>query len=129
MFRQTIGIPMGTNAGPVLANLYLYRYESTFISRVRAVISLEAARLFRHTFRLIDDVLSLDHPEFKGYVDSVAPDDLTGEEVGGIYPQQLRIVCTKISSPKNAQFLGMDVKDEGARILGPRLYVPDILRE
>ena len=90
-----------------------YRYESTFVSRVRAVISLEAARFFRHTFRLIDDVLSLDHPEFKGYVDSVAPDDRTGEVVGGIYPQQLRIAYTNVSTPKNTQFLDMDVKDEG----------------
>ena len=54
MSRQTIGIPMGTNAGPVLANLYLYRYESTFVDRARAGASLDAARLFRDTFRLID---------------------------------------------------------------------------
>ena len=66
---------------------------------------------------MIDDVLSLDHPEFKGYVDSVAPDDLTGEVVGGIYPQQLRIACTNVSTPKNAQFLGMDVRDEGGRLV------------
>jgi len=27
MFRQIIGIPMGTNCAPLIADLFLYRYE------------------------------------------------------------------------------------------------------
>ena len=30
LFRQTIGIPMGTNCTPLLADLFLYSYESEF---------------------------------------------------------------------------------------------------
>ena len=71
--------------------------------------ALGATRLFRDTFRLIDDVLSLDNPDFKAYVDVSAPDDLVGEEIGGIYPQHLRISCTNGSTPSNGQLLGMDV--------------------
>ena len=31
IYQQVVGIPMGTNPGPVLANMYLYGYESAYI--------------------------------------------------------------------------------------------------
>ena len=31
VFQQTIGIPMGTNCAPLLADLFLYSYEARFI--------------------------------------------------------------------------------------------------
>jgi hypothetical protein len=34
MFQQVVGIPMGTNCAPVLADLFLYSYESRGGSRV-----------------------------------------------------------------------------------------------
>jgi hypothetical protein len=31
IFQQTVGIPMGTNCAPLLADLLLYSYEADFI--------------------------------------------------------------------------------------------------
>ena len=31
LFRQVIGIPMGTNCAPLLADLFLYSYENNMI--------------------------------------------------------------------------------------------------
>ena len=31
IFQQTVGIPIGTNCAPLLANLFLYGYEAEFI--------------------------------------------------------------------------------------------------
>ena len=31
LFRQMVGIPMGTNCAPLLADLFLYSYESKFL--------------------------------------------------------------------------------------------------
>ena len=31
LFRQVIGIPMGTNCAPLLADLFLYSYENKFL--------------------------------------------------------------------------------------------------
>ena len=31
IFQQTIGIPMGTNCAPLLADLFLYSYEAEFV--------------------------------------------------------------------------------------------------
>ena len=34
LFRQVIGIPMGTNCAPLLADLFLYSYESEFLDNM-----------------------------------------------------------------------------------------------
>ena len=58
VFRQKIGIPIGSDPAPFLANLFLYVYESKFISNL--IKSDPArARKFRHIFRFIDDLISL----------------------------------------------------------------------
>ena len=31
VFQQILGIPMGTNCAPLLADIYLYSYEAEFI--------------------------------------------------------------------------------------------------
>ena len=31
VFQQTVGIPMGTNCAPLLADIFLYSYEADFI--------------------------------------------------------------------------------------------------
>ena len=33
-FQQTIGIPMSTNCAPLLADLFLYSYETEFIQKL-----------------------------------------------------------------------------------------------
>ena len=33
LFRQTIGIPMGTKCAPLLADLFLYPYENKFLDK------------------------------------------------------------------------------------------------
>ena len=34
LFRQMIGIPMGTNCAPLLADLFLYSYENEFLDNM-----------------------------------------------------------------------------------------------
>ena len=62
LMRQKIGIPMGTNAAPPIANLYLYSYESDYIDLLVKEGCEDQAREFNTTFRLIDDCLSTDNP-------------------------------------------------------------------
>lgn len=108
--RQVVGLPMGTNCAPVLANLYLYAYESSFIDRVQRIDGDETARSYHSTFRLIDDILSLDCPSFEQDVKGSAPDGLEGDVVGGIYPEVLVLNKTSTSSSE-VQFVGMNIKD------------------
>ena len=35
LFRQMVGIPMGTNCAPLLADLFLYSYENGFLDKLK----------------------------------------------------------------------------------------------
>ena len=61
VFQQTIGIPMGTNCAPLLADLFLYSYEAEFIPGLLQKGEMNLAQSFNLTFRYIDDVLSLNN--------------------------------------------------------------------
>ena len=56
IFRQIIGIPMGSDPAPFMANLFLYFYEAKYVKEVKKN-DLSTARKFRYTFRFIDDLL------------------------------------------------------------------------
>jgi hypothetical protein len=34
VFQQSVGIPNGTNCGPLLADLFLYSYEGVFVEKL-----------------------------------------------------------------------------------------------
>jgi hypothetical protein len=59
--RQTVGIPMGTNCAPLLADLDLCSYEASFIQDLLKRGQKKIAKSFNFTFRYIDDVLSLNN--------------------------------------------------------------------
>jgi hypothetical protein len=59
VFRRSIGVPMGADCAPLLADLFLYSYEAEF---VRGHLREKRGCLvmaFGWTFRYIDDVLSI----------------------------------------------------------------------
>jgi hypothetical protein len=71
VFQQTVGIPMGTNRVPLLADLYLYSYEADFIQGLLRKNEKKLARSFNFMFRYIDDVLSLHNSRFGYFVDHI----------------------------------------------------------
>jgi hypothetical protein len=99
VFQQIRGIPMGTNCGPVLANLYLYAYESVFIDQLISEGRSETAEMFHRTFRFIDDTLSFNNQYWPIFVSK-------SSEAGGIYPSALTYNDTSICDTK-VHFLGM----------------------
>ena len=56
MYRQTIGIPMGTNCEHQLANLFLFHYEYSYMKNLMRD-NLCMAKPFSYTVRYIDDLL------------------------------------------------------------------------
>ena len=58
MKPQIVGIPMGGNASPDIANLYCYWCEKLFIDSLVNKGDLVKARTFAHCFRFIDDFLT-----------------------------------------------------------------------
>ena len=57
VFRQIIGIPMGTNCAPLLANIFLHMYEKKFITRMNTV-NTDIASDLKFLFRFQDDLIA-----------------------------------------------------------------------
>ena len=63
VYRQEIGIPMGTDCAPFLANLYLFALEHKWIRKQVEAGRLDLARQFNRVSRYIDDLLAIDDGE------------------------------------------------------------------
>ena len=57
VFRQVIGIPMGTNSAPLLADLFLHTFEYDFMVKTMKQDITKAIQ-FSNSFRYIDDLFS-----------------------------------------------------------------------
>ena len=76
LYRQTIGIPMGTNCAPLVSDLFLFCYERDFMkcpSRENQAVIIEA---FNSTSRYLDDLLNIDNVYFDQMVDRIYPTEL-----------------------------------------------------
>ena len=78
VYRQVVGIPMGTNCAPLIADLFLYCYESQFMTKLSKDPSLlHLVDTFKNTYRYLDDIFSLNNPEFSKYTSEIYPNELT----------------------------------------------------
>ena len=66
LFRQVIGIPMGTNCAPLLADLFLYSYENEFLDNIIRSGHRRLARSFNLCYRYIDDLIVFNKQEVSG---------------------------------------------------------------
>ena len=80
IFQQRVGIPMGTNCAPLLADLFLYSYETEFLQELVKNKKIKEARSFNLTFRYIDDVLSVNNKTFARWIPSIYPPELEIKE-------------------------------------------------
>ena len=76
VFMQIVGIPMGTNCAPLLADIFLYSYEAEFIQALLSTGRKQLASRFNFTYRYIDDVLFLNNSEFENYLGQMYPVEL-----------------------------------------------------
>ena len=80
IFQQTIGIPMGTNCAPLLADLFLYSYEVEFVQSLLQAGKKRLAQQFNFTYRYKDDVLSLKNTKFAEYLEFIYPREVEIKE-------------------------------------------------
>ena len=75
VYQQTIGIPMGTDCAPLVVDLFLFSYEFEFMkSLIRTDLSVAAK--FSNTCRYIDDLLTLNNPDFQASIGQIYPPEL-----------------------------------------------------
>jgi hypothetical protein len=73
---KTVGIRMGTNCVPLIADLFLYSYEADLIQGLLRKNEKKLARPFNFTFHYIYDVLSLNKFRLGDFVDRIYPTEL-----------------------------------------------------
>ena len=96
IFRQKIGIPMGTDCAPFLANLYLYALEFQYMEKLTNE-NIHLARKFSDSFRYIDDLIIFNN------------DDLMNEHKHMIYPKEL-LLNKENKSNKQTSFLDINIR-------------------
>ena len=99
---------MCTNGAPLLADLFLYQYETDFIQGFLKKNKKKLARSFNFTFRYIDDVLSLNNSRFCDFVDR-------------IYPIELEIKDTT-DTDRCASYLDLHLEIDNEQQLRTKLY-------
>ena len=75
VFRQVVGIPMGTNSAPLLADLFHHTFEYDFMLTTMKQDMTKAVS-FGYTFRYIDDLFSVNNDSFEEYISSIYPSEL-----------------------------------------------------
>ena len=61
LYRQIVGIPMGTNCAPLVADLFLFCYERDFILSFSEDNQFDDIEAFNSTSRYLDDLLNIDN--------------------------------------------------------------------
>ena len=66
---------MGTNCAPLIVDLFLFCYERDFMSNLhkskRYIIDM-----FNDTSRYLDDIFTIDYPEFEKHIPYIYPTEL-----------------------------------------------------
>ena len=76
LYRQIVGIPMGTNCAPLVADLFLFCYERDFMLSLSDNNQADIIEAFNSTSRYLDDLLNIDNPYFEQMVAQIYPSAL-----------------------------------------------------
>ena len=73
---QVVGIPMGTNCAPLVADLFLFCYERDFMLSLSEDNQSGVIEAFNSTSRYLDDLLNIDNNFFDSMVNRIYPSEL-----------------------------------------------------
>ena len=76
LYIQIVGIPMGTNCAPLVADLFLFCYEGDFIKDLSNDNQTDIIKASNSTSRYLDNLLNIDDPYFEGMVNQIYPPEL-----------------------------------------------------
>ena len=95
LYRQIVGIPMGTYCVPLVADLFLFCYVRDFMLSLSGNNQAYIIDAFNSTSRYLDDLLNTDTHNFE-------------QMVGQIYPTELQLNKAN-SSDTEAPFLDLNL--------------------
>ena len=76
LYRQVVGIPMGTNCAPLVAYLFLFCYERDFMMSLSDDKQADVFDAFSTTSRYLDDILNINNVYFDNMVSQIYSSEL-----------------------------------------------------
>ena len=76
LYRQVVGIPMGTNCASLVADLFLFFYERDFMMSLSDDKQADVIDAFNNTSRYLDDLLNINNVYFDNMVSQIYPSEL-----------------------------------------------------
>ena len=76
LYRQVVGIPMGPNGAPLVADLIMFCYERDFIMSLSDDKQADIVDAFITTSRYLDDILNINNVYFDNMVSQIYPSEL-----------------------------------------------------
>ena len=76
LYRQVVGIPMGTNCAPLVADLFLFCYERDFMMSLSDDKQADVIDAFNTTSRYFNDILNINNVYFDNMVNQIYPSEL-----------------------------------------------------
>ena len=76
LYRQIVGILMGTNCALLLADLFLFCYERDCMLSLSDNNQTDIIEAFNSISRYLDDLLNIDNPYFEQMVGRIYPTKL-----------------------------------------------------
>jgi len=102
VYRQIIGIPMGIDPAPHMANLYLYHDEFVYMEKLTKVNYGKALK-YNNTQRFIDDLFTMNN------------DGILEQDKDSIYHKDLQLNKENTSN-EHATFLDLDIAIENGYV-------------
>ena len=102
VYQQIVGIPMDTYCAPLIVDSFLYCYDRDIMSHIYKSNRHDLKDMFNDTFRYLDDIFTIDNPEFE-------------KDIPDIYPAELQLNKAN-TSDKEASFLKLNIKVTGSDI-------------
>ena len=100
VYQQIVGIPMGTNCAPLIADLFLYCNERDFMSNPQKSKRFDLIDKFNDASRYLDDIFTIDNPAF-------------AEHIPDIYPRELQLNKANTSDTETS-FLDLNTRGPGS---------------
>ena len=75
LYKQVVGIAIGTNCAPLVADLFLFCYERDFMMSPSDDKQADVIDVFNTTSRYLDDILNINNVYFDNMVSKIYPSD------------------------------------------------------
>ena len=76
VYQPLVGIPIGTNCAPLIADLFLFCYGRDFKPNLHNSKQYDLIDMFNDTSRYLGEIFTIYNPEFEKHTSGIYPTEL-----------------------------------------------------